>query len=85
MQQVLVRSGALQKFGCMDIELVRKLPNGADHRMTVDFDRGSRRVEAGTDYQVRPDDRLVVREDPSTILDDMLENALGPWVGKSKK
>jgi hypothetical protein len=76
-QKVLEQSGALRKFSRVELVLARALPDGNWHRMDVDYDRRQRLVQSETDYHVRPGDRLLVKEDPSTILDDMLEASLG--------
>jgi hypothetical protein len=80
-QNVLERSGAFKKFGRMEIELARALPNGAWHKMKIDYNVRADQVESSTDYHVQPGDRLLVKEDPSTFIDDMLESSLGP-IGK---
>jgi hypothetical protein len=74
-EQVLERSGGKKFFGRMNIELVRKLPNGTWHKMGVEYSRGSRRVEAAHDYHVQAGDRLLIKEDPSTFLDDIIQAA----------
>ncbi|MGE0756329.1 MAG: hypothetical protein AB7F89_02570 [Pirellulaceae bacterium] len=73
-QDALEQSGALKKFRRSQIEVFRQLPQGGGHKIPVKFDRGKRRVDPGSDYSVHPNDRIVVTEDTSTILDDMLQS-----------
>lgn len=77
-QQALEQAGALKKFRRIEVELVRPLPNGGFHRIACDYDRANKRVTPEFDYALLPGDRIVVKEDPSTIVDDMLTSALGP-------
>ena len=81
-QQVLAKSNGERKFSRMEIILARPLPNGAWHKMEVDYNRSARKVEASNDYSVQPGDRLLVKEVNKTLIDDMVESTLGP-AGKS--
>jgi hypothetical protein len=78
-QQALKETEALEKFRRSKIELHRSLANGAVHRMTVEYDRGKKLVAPEFDYALQPGDRLIVKEDPSTVFDDMLEQTLGQY------
>lgn len=77
-QQALEQSGAIKRFRRMKIELYRQLPNGGGHKIPVAFDRGQRRVTTGSDYYLHPNDRVVVIEDTSNVVDDMMNNFAGP-------
>ena len=77
-QQVLDQTKALKKFRRVKVELYRQLPQGGGHKIPVTYDRAKKRVDPATDYSIHPKDRLVVTEDTSTILDDMLEKLGGP-------
>jgi hypothetical protein len=77
-QQALEQSKALKRFKRMDIELYRPLPSGGWHKMTLEFDRGSRTVPPEYDYAVLPGDRIVLIEDTSTFLDDILKQTTEP-------
>ena len=83
-QQALEQSGAVQKFGRMKLELYRKLPGGGGHKMDIKFDHLKDRIPPGEDYAIHPGDRLVVTEDKSTVLDDML-GSLGEPLGAMKR
>lgn len=77
-QQALDKSGAWKKFNRIDVALTRQTPQGRSTKMAVSHDKGKRRVEPQCDYQVLPGDTLVVTEDPTTVLDEML-NRVGPF------
>lgn len=78
-QQALEQSGALGRFRRMKIEIYRHLPDGGGHRLDIPFDRAKRRVPPAGDYAIHPNDRIVVTEDTSTVVDDMLESLGGPF------
>ena len=71
-QDAMVKSGVIDKFNRMDVALYRALPNGRYHRLEVRYNRRGQRVDPAFDYALQPGDRLVVTEDTSTVLDDML-------------
>ncbi|WP_425618495.1 hypothetical protein NA78x_002202 [Anatilimnocola sp. NA78] len=71
----LVQAKANKEFRRMNIELVRPLPSGGWHRMPVEFDRSIKRVAAETDYAILPGDRLIVTEDASNMMTDMMDSA----------
>lgn len=77
-QQVLDQSGALRRFRRVRVEIYRQLPEGGGHRLDVVFDKTTHRIPPSSDYSIHPDDRVVITEDRSTILDDMLESIGGP-------
>lgn len=76
-QDLLARSGAAKRYRRMEIQLIRTTPTGAKHRMGVDFDRSSRKVAMQSDYSVQHGDVLVVTEDPTTFIDDLLQRRGG--------
>jgi hypothetical protein len=76
-QQALDKSAAWNKYGRMNVELARKTPQGRWTKMAVSCDRNARKVEPQCDYQIQPGDVLIVKEDPTTIVDDMLDR-VGP-------
>lgn len=87
-QEALEQSGALKKFRRCEISLVRRLPNGMGHQIPLEYDRVTRRVNPEFDYALLPGDRLLVTEDVSTIIDDMMQNSwLAPLtnMGGAKK
>lgn len=74
-QDLLVQSGALKQFQRIELELLRTTPSGTKQRMNVEYDRAKRAVEMQYDYFIMPGDVLVVTEDPSTIVDDMIKKS----------
>ncbi len=83
-QQALDKAGAWKKFNRAEIELSRQTPQGRHTKMAVTHDRGKRRIDPQCDYQIWPGDTLIVTEDPSTVVDDMLER-VGPFGKKAHK
>lgn len=72
-QQAIDQHGVLKKFRREKIQLYRKNDSTNTYsRMEIEFDRGKHRVPPESDYAIRPGDRLVVREDTSTMIDDLL-------------
>jgi len=71
----LVQAKATKEFRRMKIELVRPLPSGGWHRMPIEFDRSIKRITPDTDYAILPGDRLIVTEDASNIMTDMMDSA----------
>lgn len=84
-QEGLEQTGAHRKFRRNHLELVRKLPNGGVHRIPLEWDSSNRRVAVEFDYALLPGDRIVVREDTTTFVDDMLGTALGPLGSSAAK
>lgn len=76
-QQVIEASNALRQFSRFDVELARRTPQGAWHKMRVTFDHSANRVDPGYDYAIRPGDYLIVTEDPTTPLDRVLQSMTG--------
>jgi hypothetical protein len=77
-QEALEKTGALKKFQRFDLELYRPLPGDRWHRMVLEFDRGSHCVPPECDYAVLPGDRIIVIEDPHSMLDDLADQFLKP-------
>jgi len=78
-QQALKDTEAMKQFRRSTLELHRPLANGAVHRMTVEYDRAAKMVAPEFDYSLQPGDRLIVKEDASTVLDDVLDQTLGQY------
>jgi hypothetical protein len=77
-QMALEQTGASKRFKRMEIELVRPLPSGGWHKMTLEYDRQERRVPPQFDYSLLPGDRIIVKEDTTSILDDFMARTLVP-------
>jgi hypothetical protein len=77
-QNALVESGAIKRFGRMHVQLQRPLPAGGWHVMELEFDRELKRIAPEYDYALLPGDRVVVTEDTTTVWDDVMVRALKP-------
>jgi hypothetical protein len=77
-QTALEQTGALKKFKRATVEVYRPLPNGGWHKMNLEFDRETHRIPPEYDYAVLAGDRIIVIEDSSTIMDDVMQRALSP-------
>jgi hypothetical protein len=77
-QTALEKTGALGKFRRMELELYRPLPSGGWHKMRLEYDRSNKQVPPEFDYALLPGDRVIVTEDPRTIIDDIMARALQP-------
>ncbi len=81
-QTALEHSKATRKFRRMDIHVLRppqvrgNSPAEAQ-KMTAKFDRRHREVEIDHDYALYPNDRVVIEEDQSTMVDDMFQSIAG--------
>lgn len=76
-QEALEKGGAIKKFRRMNVEIVRTA-NGRPEKMRSSYDHVHNRVPIEWDYALYPGDLIVVTEDPATMFDDMIGNALGP-------
>ena len=81
-QDALDQVGATKKFRRIEVELMRALPSGDFHRILCEYDLGTKRITPEFDYALLPGDRIVVKEDPRNVVDDMLASALGPLGNK---
>jgi hypothetical protein len=80
-QSVLEKTKANRKYSRSTIELQRKLPSGEWHKMGVDYDSGASRVDPLHDYHVQPGDRVVVSEDTTSGIEDLMKDQKGPLGG----
>jgi len=63
-----------KKIGRIHVRVVRPNGNAAPVRMDIDFDESGRRVREGTNYSLRPGDRIVVTKDESNFITRMMSN-----------
>jgi len=81
-QQMLVQSGGLKKYRRAEIEVIRQRPSGGGHfTIPCEYDRETRQIDPANDYALMPGDRVVIKEDKSTIIDDIMHSA-GGGLGK---
>lgn len=80
-QTAMEQSRATKHFRRMTVALVRtNPPHGRPHKMDIEFNSAKGRVHFTHDYALYPDDRLIVTEDTSTPLDDLISRI--PGLGK---
>lgn len=77
-QQAMQKAGAFKKYRRLTAEIQRPLPNGTVHILPCEYDLATKRINPQFDYAVLPGDKIVVSEDTSTIINDMLDSSLGP-------
>jgi hypothetical protein len=81
-QTALDHTKVTRRFRRMNIHVLRS-PRGQAaspaqvQKMQVEFDRKHREVKVEYDYALYPNDRIVVEEDTSTALNDMVEKLAG--------
>ena len=80
-QDILAASGA--RYRKMKVMILRPSPQNPAEvvKLACDFDPGDRKITLHTDYAVLPGDRVVVQQDTSTIVDDVVEGLIGPVLG----
>lgn len=83
-QDAIEQTEATKRFRRLEIELFRAAA-GQAHKMEVEYDRASKRVNPLFDYALHPGDRLVIIEDTRTTLDDIFDSIAGPMGMSSKK
>jgi hypothetical protein len=76
-QQALEQTRAIKKFRRIEVELVRQLPSGGFHKIPCEYDRSTKRINPEFDYALLPGDKVIVKEDTTTIIDDILHSAGG--------
>ena len=68
----------------MELELYRPLADG-HHKLEIAYDRGNKRVPEAYNYAIHPGDKLVVMEDASTVLDDVMSSLQLPLGRRSQQ
>ncbi len=70
--EAMEKSGAKSWFNRCKVSVVRGSENGEKLKMDVEYDNGQDRVEPLYDYALQAGDRVVVNEDTSNVLTDIL-------------
>lgn len=83
-QDAMEKTGAAKKFRRCFVDLLRPLPDGRLHRMSLEFDRDNKRVPPEFDYAVLPGDRLVITENTENVVDDVMNAAMRPFGGQQR-
>ena len=70
-QQMLVQSEGLKKYRRIEVEVSRLRPDGSG-RFTIpcEYDREHRQINPANDVALMPGDVVIIKEDPSTVIDD---------------
>jgi len=77
-EHVLIDSGAIKKFGKMDVAIKRMIPGkGLRHRLDVEFDSAKKKVKEEENYAIHPNDIIIVTPDNSTQLDKVIDSLSG--------
>ena len=81
-QDALEVSRATSKFRNLSVFVIRATPQGPQPalKMACRFDRKERRIGFESDYAVLPGDRIVVSEDHSRKIDQIVSSVVGPSV-----
>jgi len=77
-QAALEQAGVAKKWPRVQTEIYRPLPSGGWHKMTLEWDRENHQVPPEYDYALLPGDRIVVTQDPTNIVDDIMKRTLEP-------
>ena len=77
-QQMLVQSGGLKRYRRIEVEVSRLRPDGSG-RFTIpcEYDRQYRQINPENDVALMPGDRVIIKEDTSTVVDDIVRAAGG--------
>ena len=76
-QRSLEKAGVIKRFRKMDIHVMR-MAKGERQKLEAKYDHAHDSVNPLYDYAIHPGDHLVIIEDASTALDDMLNAVLAP-------
>ena len=76
-QQMLVQSGPRRSIVASRSKSIARFPMAGAHKIPCEYDRETRQINPENDYALMPGDRLIVKEDPSTIVDDIMRSAGG--------
>lgn len=77
-QQMLVQSGGLKKYRRVEVEIRRHRPGGGGYfTIPCEYDRATRQIDPANDYALAPGDKVIIKEDSSTVIDDILRSAGG--------
>jgi hypothetical protein len=77
------KTRAYRKFRRIQVDLQRTPKGGLAHKMPIDFNNGANQVGHSTNYDLHPNDRIIISEDPSTIFDDLISKYV-PTAGKRR-
>lgn len=72
-QEALEEANAIPRFGSLDVVVHRVVPeNGQRLKLVAEFDDDKKAIETSQDYQLRPNDHIIVKPSSKTPLDDLM-------------
>ena len=72
-QVALKEANAIPRFGSLDVVVHRVVPeNGQRLKLVAEFDDDKKAIETSQDYQLRPNDHIIVKPSSKTPLDDLM-------------
>ena len=77
-QDAVTKSRCLKKFRRIDVEILRADEDGQRQRMACHYDIKTKQIKSEYDYALMPGDYIVITEDPTTMVHDMLKDFAGP-------
>ena len=79
-QAAVQKSGAVDKYKRFHVAVSRlpQMPGAPPEKLVSKYDHATKEIPLEYDYQLRPGDRVVVVEDPSTALGDMFGGIIAP-------
>lgn len=80
--ELMKKVNGFRKYSRCKLQLVRKTPAGNVHRMDISHDRKTKKVDPQTDYFLHAGDVLVVTEDNSGPIMDIINTATGSLGGR---
>jgi hypothetical protein len=81
-QKAIEHVGANRRFKGLEVALVRVTQlTGKEEILKVPYSRRTRNIDILHDYAVLPGDRVMIVEDNTTVVDEMLDSMPGPLQG----
>jgi hypothetical protein len=79
-QDIVEATRVHSRFRKMKVMILRPEPDAPGQlvKLVCNYDPAERQITWDTDYGVQPGDRILFRQDTSTVVDDLVEGILGP-------
>jgi hypothetical protein len=71
----ITQTNAHKRFKRIWVDVKRNSPAGP-HKMAIEWDRAHKRVSYASDYALHPNDRVIITQDSSNMLDDFMSTML---------
>jgi protein involved in polysaccharide export with SLBB domain len=72
----LTKAKAHKKFRRIQVDLGRTQGGQQPHKMAITYDNGKHHVSHTTNYALHPGDRVIVKKDNRTMMDDFMSSML---------